>query len=112
MATVYNTTSDESIIEKVVTEDIDLQHIVDTFLALKAELQALPDWKKTVPDLETLNYWNSEQKLLHADLVHEIVFGAQNLKNQADPIRDAGLWPSQWEDEYQQLVNFINDNTP
>ncbi len=111
MAIIYEATSDETVVEKVETQEIELQQLIDQFLSLKQEYLNLPDYNKTVPDQETLDFWNQEMNLVLADQVMQIKQGAIVLKGHVDPIRDAGLLPAQFEDEYQQLVDFIN-NTP
>jgi len=108
MAIIYEETSDDSVVLRIETIDVQLQALVDEYLSLKAEYMNLPDWKKTVPDMDTLYFWNSEQQLLHFDLVHEIKGRAAVLLSRITPIYDAGLLPDRYYDEYDQLINFVN----
>lgn len=108
MAETYEPTSDPNVVEKSTVEEVDMSQLVGEYQTLKTEYQAIPDWEKTVPDQETLDFWNSEQENLHVGTIADLKSRAQVLKSKIDPIRNQGLFPAQYEDEYQQLVNFIN----
>lgn len=105
----YFTTDNENIIEKVDTDsvNIDLSSLIDRYLALKSEFQALPE-EKITPDQETLDFWNEKIILEKVILEDRIKNEARILYRDVKPIFDAGLLPEKYEDEYLQLENFIN----
>lgn len=108
MAETYTGNSDDSVVTKQVTADIDLDDVIDEYQALKAEYQGLPDLAKTEPDQETLDFWNVAKELERLELVVGIKQRATLLLAVVDPIRDAGLMPTRYETQYQQLLNFVN----
>lgn len=108
----YLPTADDGVVIKRTDEEQPLQVFIDEFLSMKQEYLNLPDHEKTVPDQETLAYWNAEMGIHTADLRNTIRNRAIILKGRIDPIRDAGLLPARFEDEYQQLVTFINTTEP
>ena len=108
MAETYLETADDSEVIKQTSIVMDIDAIADEYTALKVEFQEIPDWNKTIPDAETLAYWNAEMEQVHANLVHEIKMRAGILLERLTPIRDAGFLPDRYEDKYTQLVNFVN----
>jgi hypothetical protein len=108
MATTYIATADESIVIKQDSGEVDLSALIAQYQSLRTEYQNLPDYNKTVPDQETLDFWNTEMRIQWDNLATEIKYRAGLLLAQVQPIRDAGLFPAAWEDQYQQLVNFVN----
>ena len=70
-------------------------------------MQALPDWEKTIPDQETLFYWNAEQEDIYRGLVLEIKNRAFVLYNRIKPIYDAGLLPDRYHIRYLQLETYV-----
>lgn len=108
MSTTYIATADPNVVVKRDDQDIDLSAYIAQFLSLKQEYLDLPDFNKTVPDQETLDYWNSEMQLQWEGQAATIRYAASQLLDKVTPIRDAGLLPSQFEDEYLQLYNFVN----
>jgi len=109
MAT-YTPGQDEDEVIKTISEDqpIDLTAFTTEFIDLKNSLQVLPK-SKTVPDQETLDKWNNyiviEVGIEQANLESRAVL----LYNEATAIKDAGLLPAKYEDEYQQLKTFIEN---
>ena len=101
-------TADETKVLKVDDQEIDLAALIAQYQALKTEYLNLPDYNKTVPDQETLDFWNTEMSIQWSNQAAEIKTQAGILLSKVDPIRDAGLLPSQFEDEYQLLYNFVN----
>lgn len=104
----YLSTADDGIVVKRDDATIELQQLIDQYISLKQELQNLPDWTKTVPDAETLQFWNTEQEMINSQHVDQIKFAAIDLYGKVKPIYDSGLLPTRFHDEYFQLENYIN----
>lgn len=109
MAIVYSGTTDPDIVDKyeTTTEEIDLSVYITEYLSIKNEYLALPELK-TVPDAETLRAYNEQIGDLINYETEILKIKATALYNQLQPIYDAGLLPAQYNDEYAQLVAFIN----
>lgn len=108
MAT-YSGTTDPDIVnkEEVLITQIDLQQYIDEFLSIKGEYLAMPKLKLT-PDVETLNYYNTEIGNLNESRLAILKTKAIVLYNELQPINDAGLLPAKYITQYNQLVAFIN----
>jgi len=106
----YTAGSDEDHIIKwtETDQDLDLSNLIAEFIRLKGELQSLPKIK-TVPDQDTLDFWNNyvlTEVVADKDrLDNEVII----LYNEAKAIRDVGLLPSKYYDEYDQLENYVNN---
>jgi hypothetical protein len=98
----YEATANEDVVIQTNDREVDLSALVDEYLTLKTEYQDRPQ-VKTVPDQETLNYYNAFIVLENVDLETRITVLFYRLK----PIYEAGLLPSKYNDEYQQLENFV-----
>lgn len=108
MANYSGTTNPDVVNKGVITvEEINLQEYVDKYLALKAQLLALPQLKST-PDAETLAYYNREIAYLIDTTTDNLRRSVEVLYNELKPIQDAGLLPSKYDDEMTQMENFIN----
>ncbi len=101
----YSATGDPDVVDKTTTKTVTLtiSNGVDKYLELEQRwlnrIQA-----KTVPDQETLDYYNES----FVDTEEEIIrIEAQQLYNDMNPIYEAGLLPPQYEDEYFRLKNFL-----
>lgn len=89
-------------------QDLDLTVFIQKFKSLEDSLKALPK-AKTVPDEETLEHWIImvyqpglfEKEQLDIEVVE--------LYNEATAIKNAGLLPSKYDDEYQQLEDYVNN---
>lgn len=105
----YFTTDDEDIVQKIDTgsENIDLSVLVQEYLDLKTEYQALPEIKD-IPDEETLDFWNEIKMIDRAGGEVDIKEKASILLEKIKPIYEAGLLPDKYKDEYQQLINFVS----
>lgn len=88
-----------------VDKTLDLTDFIRKFVKLKKALQELPV-KKTEPDQETLDYWVSLEHDIPKEALDNEVLA---LYNKLKPIKDAGLIPPKYDDEYQQLENYINN---
>jgi hypothetical protein len=108
MSISYIPTADPTVVVKQEQSDIDLAALTAQYLALRTEYLNLPDYQKTVPDQETLDFWNSEMDIQYSNARFEIKIGATNLLLKVQPIYEAGLLPVQYHDEYNTLVNFVN----
>jgi hypothetical protein len=88
-------------------QNLDLTVFIEKFTSLKSQLQALPK-AKTVPDQETLDHWmgtvyiEGQDQKVHLD--GEVV----ELHNEATAIKNTGLLPAKYNDEYQQLEDYVN----
>jgi len=90
-----------------IDHDLDLTFYIKRFNNIKANLQSIPK-KKTVPDQETLDHWTStiyEEGQMNKILLNEKVI---RLYNQIKLIKDVGLLPSKYDEEYQQLETYVN----
>jgi len=99
----YEATANEDIVRAVNSTDIDLSALVAEYITLRDAWFNRPQ-TKTVPDQETLIHWNEFIELENADLETNI----RSLYLRLKPIYEAGLLPSKYEDEYQQLETFVN----
>jgi hypothetical protein len=99
----YEATVNEDIVKQVTDKEIDLSVLVAEYITLRTAWFNRPQ-PKTTPDQETLNFWNAEIEIENAGLMGEITALYYRLK----PIYEAGLLPSKYEDEYQQLESFVN----
>jgi hypothetical protein len=111
MAT-YTPGIDEDQVIKTTSVDqaLDLTVFIKKFQELKTELLALPKLK-TVPDNESMNHWNGtvyEEGQTYKAIIDE---RAVELYNEATAIKNAGLLPSKYDDEYEQLENYVNSLT-
>ena len=103
----YEPTPDEDIVKKVTETLIDLSVYIERYKGLKKEYQAIPDLK-TTPDQETLDFFNQEREIENQSLEQGIRVSAEVLYNDLTPIVDAGLLPAKYQDEYDELEQFIN----
>lgn len=107
MATYSPGTNEDHVIKtESVGHDLDLTIYIQSFKRIKSTLQSIPQAKQK-PDQETLNHWNAtmyeegqERKILLDEQ-------AVQLYNDVKPIKDAGLLPLKYNNEYQQLKNYI-----
>ena len=106
----YIPTGDETIVLKETSQtvEINLTSMIDEFQSVKTNLLNLSK-VKTVADQETLDYWN-EYKMLEVEKEKEFLNNRTiDLYNIVKPIHDAGLFPSQYETQYTQLENYVNN---
>jgi len=96
---VVKTTSSEIV--------LDLTVFINKFIELRDALLELPKIK-TVPDQESMDYWNAavyeEGQNYKAYTDKEAI----ELYQEVTAIKDAGLLPDKYNDEYQQLEGYIN----
>ena len=109
MAIIYSGTTDPDIVNKgeLTVTEIDLAVYVNRYLTLRNQYLSLPETKST-PDAETLAFYNAvitSQNEVETAWIKE---QATELYIDLQPIYEAGLLPAEYEDEYQQLENFIN----
>ena len=101
----YTPTADPNEVDKTTTDTTRLiiSTGVDKYLELEQRwIDRIKD--KTVPDQETLDYWNesfveTEEEIIRAE--------ALALYNELWPIYEAGLLPPQYEDELFRLKDFL-----
>ena len=91
-----------------VSEDLDLTEFIEAFKRIKSALQDIPAIK-TTPDQETLDHWLAFVYVPGQDEKATLDVQAVELYNAVKPIKDVGLLPSKYDDEYQQLENYINN---
>lgn len=103
----YISSGSEEIIIKQTSSEINLTPLVQEYLFLKSSLQNLPSIKDT-PDQETLDYWNSVHSSIFETEKRNLDSQIIDLYNKIKPIYDAGLFPSKWNTQYQQLENYVN----
>ena len=108
MATYTPGIDEDQVIKTIETDHyLDLAIYIKKFKNIKSGLQSIPDIK-TIPDQETLDHWlatmyedgQADKERLDAQAV--------KVYNQIKPIKDAGLLPSKYDNEYQQLENYVN----
>ena len=109
MAT-YTPGANEDEVVKTISEDqsIDLTVFTTEFQDIKSGLHGLPK-AKTTPDQETLDHWDN---YIQTEVVVEkstLESRATLLYLEATAIRDAGLLPAKYEDEYQQLKTYVEN---
>ena len=88
-------------------QDLDLTVWKQQFISLKSDLQAIPNAKSTC-DQETLDHWmdtvytDGQEEKVRLDEQAVLMY------NEITAIKDAGLLPSKYDDEYQQLEDYVN----
>jgi hypothetical protein len=108
MATYTPGDNEDHVIKSdLVSEDLDLTQFIAAFKQIKAALQEIPD-EKTTPDQETLDYWTAVVYIPGQDDKKSLDDKAVELYNEVKPVKDAGLLPSKYDDEYQQLESYVN----
>lgn len=100
-------TEDQVIRSEMESEKLDLTEYIAEFRRIKSALQEVPDIK-TMPDQETLDHWLAFVYQPGQDEKAVLDSQAVILYNNVKPIKDAGLLPSKYDDEYQQLENYVN----
>ena len=109
MATYTPGANEDEVIKTTETDrTLDLTKLTTEFQRLKAELQSLPE-VKTVPDQDTLAFWNERAVPESEQEKHNIDQQAIALYDEADAVRGAGLLPAKYEDEYQQLKTYVEN---
>ena len=101
-------TEDQVIRTTSVDQDLDLTVLMKKFTSLKGHLQGLPVLK-TVPDQESIEHWNETVYIEGQERKVTINQQAVILYNEATAIKNAGLLPSKYDDEYQQLEDYTNN---
>jgi hypothetical protein len=108
MATYTPGDNEDSVVKTTETDqDLDLTVFIEKFKFLKRQLQEIPDIK-TVPDQETLVHWMATSYQEGQDEKAYLDNQAVELYNEITAIKNAGLLPSKYDDEYQQLENYVN----
>ena len=105
MADEYRETSDPYVVEKTAVSEIELPQLIAEYISLKAEWDGRPV-RKTAPDQETLDFFNAEFDQEDAAIRFNIKQGAIMLLAKVKPIYDAGLLPTEYNDEYALLETF------
>lgn len=108
MATYTPGATEDDVIKTTETDqDLDLTVFINKFLGLKGALLDLPKLK-TIPDQESMDYWNSivyEEGQTYKAIIDA---DAVELYLEVTAIKNAGLLPSKYDDEYHQLENYVN----
>jgi len=99
----YEPTANEDIVLDISSREIDLAVIIQRYQDLKVRLQTLPVLK-IAPDAETLEIYNRYVD----DSLRDTNSSIFELYAKVKPIKDAGLLPSKYDDEYQLLENYVN----
>lgn len=89
---------------------IDLTVFIAKFVKLKKALQELPK-AKLKPDQETLDQWINtvyDEGQVYKGIIDE---QARELYMEITAIKNAGLLPSKYDDEYKQLETYVNNLT-
>jgi hypothetical protein len=109
MAT-YTPGDNEDHVIKTITadQDLDLTVFIAKFKELESALKSLPKLK-TTPDNETMEHWNETVYVDGQTDKDNLDSQAVELYNEATAIKNAGLLPSKYDDEYQQLENYVNN---
>lgn len=86
---------------------VDLAMVIAEYQQLKSIYQTMPAFKDT-PDQETLQFYNTDILLQREAVIGSLKAPATALYIKVKAIRDAGLLPAEYEDEYLQLETFVN----
>jgi len=106
MAT-YEPTADPDVVNKVESKGVDLSQYINTYLDLEQQWENRPQLK-TVPDQETLDFWN-EYRQSEIEITEDVIrMKARELYDDLIPIYEAGLIPGKYYDDLIRLQNFIN----
>ena len=103
----YNPTSDPDVVEKQETTDIDLSVYIQEYVRIESAVQEVQDLTKDVPDQETLQFWNRHFENEQIQQMARLRGQARILYNALLPIYNAGLIPTQYNDELLRLKNFV-----
>lgn len=101
----YEPTANEDIVMEVSSESIDLSVLVSEYLRLRTLYLGRPQ-PKTVPDQETLDFYNAFITTEIQSLISDIITLYYRIK----PIYEVGLLPSKYDDEYTKLQTFVIAN--
>ena len=104
----FISTPDNKVVVMRTDVELNLDDLVADYQSIKQAVVSLSRPNKTVPDQETLDFWNDAQDAIYYGEFHVLKVRAGALFVKVKAIRDAGLLPAEYEDEYQQLVNFIS----
>jgi DNA-binding transcriptional MerR regulator len=108
MSTYTPGDNEDHVIKTLSTDqDLDLTVFIDKFKSLERQLKDIPK-VKTEPDQETLDHWIATAYVEGQDQKTTLDTQAVELYNEATAIKDAGLLPSKYDDEYQQLEDYVN----
>jgi hypothetical protein len=88
--------------------ELNIPDLVAEYVAIRDSVVGLSLDQKTVADQETLDFWNQEQAALFYGESAVLKSRAGSLFVKVKAVRDAGLLPAEYEDEYAQLDNFVN----
>lgn len=88
-------------------QDIDLTVWKQQFLYLKGALQDIPNSKSTC-DQETLDHWMQSVYVEGQEEKVRLDEQAVLMYEEITAIKNAGLLPSKYDDEYQQLEDYVN----
>lgn len=105
----YTASGDPNIINKETSQGttINLAEYITIYQGLKADYQAVKKLKD-IPDQDTLDFWNAEVTI-NGQLAIETIKGqATLLYRDLKPIKDAGLLPAIYDDEFNTLETFIS----
>ena len=90
-----------------IDHDLDLTIYIKNFKNIKAGLESIPK-SKTKPDQETLDHWMGTVYVDGQADKERLDEQTVSLYGQIKPIKDVGLLPSKYDNEYKQLENYIN----
>lgn len=99
---IYEATANEDIIKEVTDVEIDLSLIISEYQRLKVQYLNQPQLK-TVPDEETLAFYNNDVEVN----INFLKSNIEALYYRVKPIYEAGFLPDKYHDEYAQLENLV-----
>jgi hypothetical protein len=109
MATYTPGINEDSVIKTTeAAQSLDLTVFINKFVELKNLLQGVPGIK-TIPDQESMDHWNETVYVEGQEQKINLDTQAVELYNEVTAIKNAGLLPSKYDDEYKQLENYINN---
>jgi len=100
-------TEDDVIKTTDISQDLDLTVWKQQFTYLKNALQAIPNSKSTC-DQETLDHWMNTVYVEGQEDKIRFDEEAVLMYEEITAIKNAGLLPSKYDDEYQQLEDYVN----
>ena len=104
----YIQTSDPDVLIEREDREVLISDLVAEYVSIRDSVVALDMNQKATPDQETLDFWNEQKAAEDYGNSATLRARAGALFLRVKAVRDAGLLPAQYEDEYQIMVNFLN----
>lgn len=103
----YLSTADSDVVIQREDIEVSIPDLVADYVAIRDSVIALDQNQKVAPDQATLDYWNEKHMEEYYGQSATLRARAGSLFVKVKAVRDAGLLPAEYEDEYQILLDFV-----